>query len=81
MMQDFIVLTAAQRAEAEALNRADAAILPRLVDGEDAGQLLGSYVAPARLLEDESYARWHLMLANLPRQDLDPAILFAPPTE
>lgn len=80
-IQTYIILNEAQKAAAEALNGEDAAVVPRLIDNPAAGELYGLYVAPARILSDPVYARWHDSLSVLPRQELDSDLIFLPPEE
>lgn len=81
----FIVLTAAQRDAATALNRPDYAVNPRVIDNTAAnslgfGTLVGLYVLPVAVLIDPNYSAWSALLGALPSHVMDSAALFIPAT-
>lgn len=82
----WIVMTAAQAAEAVTLNYGDASVDPRKVDNPQAndlgeGVLVGKSVLPSRLLSDPSYARWNATLGAMPVRMMDSDVLFIPSPE
>lgn len=79
--QTFIVLTAAQRDAAMALNGPDYAVNPRVIDNAAAnslgyGTLVGLYVLPVGILTDGNYYAWGSMLSPLTSRLLDSNQLF-----
>lgn len=78
-VQTFIIMTAADKTAAQAINDDNAAVMPRLVDNTLApSDIAGKWVAPARILNDPAYSRWVASLSVLPRQILDADMIFAP---
>lgn len=82
-VQAFIVLNSTQKDAAIALNTEDAAVNPQLIGNTLAnnlgyGTLVGSYVLPARLLNDPLYTSWVPSLGSLAIHVLDSETLFAP---
>lgn len=78
-VQTFVIMTAADKSAAQALNDDNAAVMPRLVDNTLApSDIAGKWVAPARILNDPAYGRWFDSLSVLPRQILDADMIFAP---
>lgn len=72
---EWIVMSAAERARATVMNDDNAFLgARRIVHGTHAG----CWVAPARLLADPDYARWHAILSPLPRLFATPEMLFPP---
>ncbi|KAA0971070.1 hypothetical protein FPY71_11535 [Aureimonas fodinaquatilis] len=72
-------MTPDQRARATVLNDRNAMLGSRRIVNEKAGELVGKWVAPARLLEDPDYERWHERLSPLPRIVAEGDDLFEPP--
>lgn len=80
----FIVMTQAQRDDAELLNDMDAGLGARQIDNPLAdnlgyGTLLNLWVSPARLLNDPDYVRWVPTLGTYPIHVMDSETLFVPP--
>lgn len=84
-VQAWIKMDAAEKDAAVALNDEGAVVDPREVTNPLAnnlghGVLVGSFVAPARLLNDPEYGRWSSSLGVLPIYVLDSETLFLPTT-
>jgi len=82
----FIVMSQEQRDAGEALNGDGIALGARKIDNPPAdalglGTLVGKWVSPARLLEDQEYARWIPALAVCPVHVMDSAMLFEAGTD
>ena len=82
-VQAWILMTPAQKTEAETLDDNNARLGPREIDNPLAnnlglGTILGMWVAPARLLNDPDYARWMPALNLLPIHILDSDVIFIP---
>ncbi len=82
-VQAFIIMTQQQRDDATLLDDEDAMLGARQVDNPlsnnlGLGTLVGKWVAPARLLNDQEYVRWVLSLGVLPIAVMDSETLFVP---
>lgn len=82
-VQAYILMTTAQKIEAEALDDMSARLGAREIDNPLAnnlgyGQIFGMWVAPARLLNDPFYARWVPTLGLLPIHIMDSEVIFIP---
>ncbi len=82
----WIIMTSAEKDMAETLNGGGVAVIPReianpLADNLGEGDLLGKFVAPARLLNDPDYVRWVDTLGVLPIRIMDSEVLFLPEVE
>lgn len=85
-VQAMIVMTTAERNDAEALNDVNAELGARQIDNPLSnnlgyGTLVDNWVSPARLLNDPSYVRWVDTLGLLPIYVLDSDTLFLPVEE
>lgn len=79
----FIVMTTSEKNAATLLDDEEAMLGAREIDNPLAdnlghGILVGKWVAPARLLNDELYARWVPTLGLLPIHVLDSDTIFIP---
>lgn len=82
----YIVMTTSEKDAATLLDDEEAILAAREIDNPLAdnlgyGVLLGKWVAPARLLNDELYVRWVQTLGLLPIHILDTDVIFIPPPE
>jgi len=82
-VQAWIVMTAAQKEAATALDDEDAMLGAReigntLANNLGYGTLVGQWVSPARLLNDPDYLRWVPTLGTLPIHVMDSETLFLP---
>lgn len=82
-VQAWIVMTAAQKEAATALDDEDAILGAReigntLANNLGYGTLVGQWVSPARLLNDPDYLRWVPTLGTLPIHVMDSETLFLP---
>jgi len=82
-VQAWIVMTAAQKEAATALDDEDAMLGAReigntLANNLGYGTLVGQWVSPARLLNDPDYQRWVPTLGTLPIHVMDSETLFLP---
>lgn len=82
-VQAWIVLTGSQKNAAVELNDGEIQVDPmevtnHLADNLGYGAMLGSFVLPARLLNDTDYSRWVPTLGTYPIHVMDSDTLFAP---
>lgn len=83
--QAFILVTSAQKGDVDALydDEADGNVVPIEIDNPLANQLgegtlVGSYVFPARVLNDDLYNRYDELCSSYPIYTWDSDVLFTP---
>lgn len=82
-VQAWIVMDTTTKNAAIALNSEEITVAPMAVDNALAnnlgyGTLVGSFVLPARLLNDPDYTPWVTLLGSLPIHVMDSDTLFQP---
>lgn len=82
-VQAWVIMTTEQKDEATALDNIEQRLGALQIDNVLAdnlglGTLVGSWVAPARLLNDPEYSRYVPVMGQLPINVMDSDILFQP---